>query len=134
MKRLLLLVPLLYLSEAYPMAQTPPSLSPDQTAVAEGNNAFAVDLYGQLRKQDGNLFFSPESISTAFAMAYAGARGTTAPQMATALHFTLPPDRLHPAMGALLTASMPRIPATSFMLPMLCGRRRTRPSSMTSSS
>lgn len=104
MKRLLLLVPLLYLSEAYPMAQTPPSLSPDQTAVAEGNNAFAVDLYGQLRKQDGNLFFSPESISTAFAMAYAGARGTTAPQMATALHFTLPPDRLHPAMGALLTS------------------------------
>jgi len=55
-----------------------------------------------LRKQDGNLFFSPESISTALAMAYAGARGSTASEMAAALHFTLPPDRLHPVMAALL--------------------------------
>jgi serpin B len=36
-------------------------------------------------------------------MAYAGARGSTASEMAATLHFTLPPDRLHPAMGALLT-------------------------------
>jgi serpin B len=86
------------------MAQTPPAITADQATVAEGNNAFAVDLYGQLRKQDGNLFFSPESISTAFAMAYAGARGTTSVQMANTLHFALPPDRLHPAMGTLLTS------------------------------
>jgi serpin B len=88
------------------MAQTFPSpiraLTPDQAVVVEGNNAFAVALYGQLRKQDGNLFFSPESISTAFAMAYAGARDTTASEMARTLHFTLPSDRLHPAMGELL--------------------------------
>ncbi|MGA2167918.1 MAG: serpin family protein [Terracidiphilus sp.] len=84
------------------MAQTSLSPTPDQAAVAEGNNAFAVELYGQLRKQNGNLFFSPESISTAFAMAYAGARGDTASEIAKALHFTLPPERLHPAMGALL--------------------------------
>jgi len=101
---LLLLVPLLFLPESFTMAQTPASPPPDQTAVAAGNNAFAVDLYGQLRKQDGNLFFSPESISTAFAMAYAGARGSTASQMAKTLHFTLPPDSLHPAMGALLAS------------------------------
>jgi serpin B len=97
---LLLLVPLLLSPEAA-MAQTSPPPAPDQAALAAGNNAFAIDLYGQLRKQDGNLFFSPESISTAFAMAYAGARGTTASEMAATLHFTLPPDRLHPAMGAL---------------------------------
>jgi serpin B len=35
-------------------------------------------------------------------MAYAGARGATASEMASTLHFTLPPDRLHPAMGELL--------------------------------
>jgi serpin B len=35
-------------------------------------------------------------------MAYAGARGNTASEMAATLHFTLPPDRLHPDMGALL--------------------------------
>jgi len=102
MKRLLMLIPLLFLPEACPMAQTPPT--PDQAAVAESNNTFAVNLYGQLRKQPGNLFFSPESISSAFAMAYAGARGETASQMASTLHFTLPPARLHPAMGQLIAA------------------------------
>ena len=71
--------------------------------MVEGDNAFAVALYGQLRNQSGNLFFSPESISTALAMAYAGARGDTASEMAKTLHFTLPPERLHPAMGALLS-------------------------------
>jgi serpin B len=92
----------LALQEAAGMAQTSTSPIPDQAALSASNNAFAIDLYGQLRKQDGNLFFSPESISTALAMAYAGARGSTSSQMAAALHFTLPPDRLHPAMGALL--------------------------------
>ena len=79
-----------------------PQSTPDRDAVVEGNNAFALTLYAQLRRQDGNLFFSPESISTALAMTYAGARGDTAAAMAKTLHFTLPPDRLHPAMGALL--------------------------------
>lgn len=74
----------------------------DQAALAQGNNAFAVDLYSHLRTQPGNLFFSPESISTAFSMAYAGARGQTATQIQQVFHFTLPPERLHPAMGALL--------------------------------
>jgi serine protease inhibitor len=74
----------------------------DRTVVVEGNNAFAVALYHHLSHQAGNLFFSPESISTALAMAYAGARGNTAAEMAKALHFTVPPGQLHPAMGALL--------------------------------
>ena len=83
-------------------AQTGQSVSPDQAEAVKGSNAFAVDLYGQLRRQAGNLFFSPESISTAFAMAYAGARGQTAAEMAKVFHFTLPQARLQPAMGALL--------------------------------
>ena len=83
-------------------AQPPLPAAADRAAVAEGGNAFAVQLYGQLREQSGNLFFSPGSISTALAMAYAGARGDTASSMAKTLHFTLPPDRLDPAMGALL--------------------------------
>src|ERR1035441_1661648 len=81
-------------------AETPPLA--DRAAVVEGNNAFAIDLYGQVRTQSGNLFFSPDSISTALAMTYAGARGDTATEMAKTLHFTLPPQRLHPAMGGLL--------------------------------
>lgn len=92
----------LVLQRAFAVAQSTPSSTTDRAAVVEGNNAFAVALYDQLRSRDGNLFFSPESISTALAMTYAGARGETASEMAETLHFTLPPDRLHPAMGALL--------------------------------
>ena len=69
--------------------------------VVQGNTAFALDLYGKLRQAEGNLFFSPYSLSTALAMTYAGARGDTAAQMAEALHFHLEPDRLHPAFAGL---------------------------------
>ena len=99
---------ILILQAAGSLAQQPsPSessfMNPDISTLAQENNAFAVDLYAKLSTHPGNLFFSPASVSTAFAMAYAGARGTTAIQMASTLHFALPPDRLHPAMGALLT-------------------------------
>jgi serpin B len=103
MKLLLpLLISCLVLAPGAPGAEMKPLAAADRTVVVEGNNAFAVALYGRLRNQGGNLFFSPESISTALAMAYAGARGGTASQMAKTLRFTLPPEKLHPAMGALL--------------------------------
>jgi serpin B len=78
----------------------PPSTT--EVEAVKGSNAFSVGLYARLRSQPGNLFFSPESISTAFAMAYAGARGQTAAEMQHVFHFTLPQAQLHPAMGALL--------------------------------
>jgi serpin B len=84
-------------------AEASPVAADDQATAVAGDNEFAVALYGQLRGQSGNLFFSPESVSTALAMTYAGARGDTAAEMAKTLRFTLPPERLHPAMGALLT-------------------------------
>lgn len=70
--------------------------------VAASNNAFAAGLYQQLRGQDGNLFFSPQSVFTALTMAYAGASGDTATEMKQVLHLTLEPDKLHPAAGAIL--------------------------------
>ena len=73
----------------------------DLEAAAGGNTAFALDLYQQLRVTSGNLFYSPFSLSEALAMTFAGARGETAAQMATALHFDLPGGRLHPAFDAL---------------------------------
>jgi len=72
----------------------------DLTALVEGNDAFALDIY-QTLKNDGNIFFSPYSISIALAMTYAGARGSTEQQMADTLHFTLPQERLHPAFNSL---------------------------------
>lgn len=74
--------------------------SPAKT-VAEGNTEFALDLYDQLKGKEGNLFFSPYSISTALAMTYAGARGETEKQMAEALHFSLSQEALHPAFSSL---------------------------------
>jgi len=63
-----------------------PAAAPAPSWVAAANNAFAADLYAQLRNTEGNLFFSPNSIEAALAMTYAGARGRTADQMARVLH------------------------------------------------
>ena len=84
-----------------PRLEDPNVSSEDLDLLAQGNAAFALDLYQVLRQQGGNLFYSPYSISTALAMTYAGAGGQTASQMAQALHFGLPPERLHPAFNAL---------------------------------
>jgi serine protease inhibitor len=99
------LIPCLIICFVLPVvarAELPRTAMSDQSQAARGNNAFAIELYGQLHKRSGNLFFSPESISTVLAMVYAGARADTAAQMVKTLHFTLPPDRLHSAMGVLL--------------------------------
>ncbi len=79
--------------------------SPDVAAetletLAAGNSAFAFDLYQALDKE-GNLFYSPHSISLALAMTYAGAEGDTEQQMAEVMRFDLPQTRLHPAFNAL---------------------------------
>jgi serine protease inhibitor len=76
------------------------ALSSVETTV-QGNTEFAFDLYQRLRKADGNLFFSPYSISTALAMTYAGARSDTEVQIAQALHFLLDQGQLHPSFASL---------------------------------
>lgn len=73
----------------------------DGTTLSGDNAAFAFAAYHRLVKDDTNLVFSPSSISIALAMTYAGAAGATASEMASAMHFTLPPERLHPAFDAL---------------------------------
>ena len=73
----------------------------DLDAVVAGNAAFALDLYQEIRENDGNIFYSPHSISVALAMTYVGARNATAEQMAGTLHYTLAEERLHPAFNAL---------------------------------
>ncbi|EMA41880.1 serpin family protein [Halobiforma nitratireducens] len=87
---------------------TDPDLEIDRLAEqVRGNVAFSLDALGQLRDEqpDENVFFSPYSISVALAMTYAGARGETATEMATALRYELgdggDADDLHAAFGAL---------------------------------
>jgi serpin B len=73
----------------------------DSATFASDNQAFALAAYHKMAVKDGNLVFSPASISIALAMTYAGAVGTTASEMAAAMHYALPPAQLHPAFDAL---------------------------------
>jgi hypothetical protein len=63
-------------NEAALMAHAAPVASATELAeLVEGNTALALDLYQTLRTEgDGNLIYSPYSISLALGMAYAGAR------------------------------------------------------------
>lgn len=71
--------------------------------VVQGNNAFAFALYDEVRKKEsGNIFFSPFSISAAASMTYAGAKGDTAQQMRDVLRLQIPDTAYHEAFGALL--------------------------------
>ncbi|MBI5493991.1 MAG: serpin family protein [Deltaproteobacteria bacterium] len=84
-----------------PRVTSPIVSADDRTALAAGNRAFATSLFQRLRSSGANVFFSPHSISEALAMAYAGARGTTASQMETALHYSLGQAGLHNAFNEL---------------------------------
>ncbi len=49
--------------------------------VISASNSFAFKLYRQFAKEEGNIFFSPYSITVALAMTLEGARGATAAEM-----------------------------------------------------
>lgn len=69
--------------------------------LTSGQTEFAIDLFQQLRTKPGNLFFSPHSLHTAFAMAYAGAKGQTENQIAGVMHYELPQAVLHSTENAI---------------------------------
>ncbi len=63
------------------------TLDASNFSVISANNQFAFDLYSEFKDDEGNIFFSPYSISTALSMTYEGARGKTADEMQSVLHF-----------------------------------------------
>ena len=79
----------------FPYEPTQPPKADDTGSTQQGtqevvnaNNQFAFDLYRELDKsQNGNIFYSPYSISTALAMTYEGAKGQTADEMKSVFHF-----------------------------------------------
>ena len=77
-----------------------------RSEVVNGNSQFAIDLYQNINASEDskgkNIFISPFSISTALAMTYEGSRNNTRKEMASALHFNLPGDKLDAAFSLLL--------------------------------
>ncbi|MBC8072959.1 MAG: serpin family protein [Deltaproteobacteria bacterium] len=83
-----------------PAAPAPLSVE-TEAAVASSINAFAIDLHHELAVRPGNLFVSPASISIAFAMTHAGAKGKTADELAKVFHFPASAD-LHAGFAGTL--------------------------------
>ncbi len=83
-------------------------IGPDVLAGAvDANNAFAFDLYNRVRAASttpGNVLTSPVSASLALSMAYAGAEGQTATEMATALHYGAAASTIFDGQNALSQA------------------------------
>jgi len=71
--------------------------------LVRGNNLFAIEFYKKVlsNNDDGNIFFSPYSISSALGMTYMGAREETASEMAEVLHFNLPLEMLGKAFQSI---------------------------------
>jgi serpin B len=85
--------------------ETLPQVDVDQLSeLATGNTTFATDFYALLKENEGNIIFSPFSISLALSMAMAGAETTTEEVMLNALRLTLPEEEVAPAFNALILA------------------------------
>ena len=94
-------------SEGYVKSNLARETSPDVDSsqvesLASGNTDFSLSFYNEINENNGNIVFSPFSISLALSMALAGAETTTEAGMLEALQFTLPEAEVHPAFNALL--------------------------------
>jgi len=84
--RLSFIAPLLcaLVSPAVASAEPAKPIAPSTTTTTTD---FDFAMYGALHGKQGNLFFSGASVRQALGAAYLGARGTTASEMSSALHF-----------------------------------------------
>jgi serpin B len=81
---------------------SPQVTNADLAAVAVGTTEFAMKVFPLLDTNPGrNAFFSPYSISQAFALLAPGARGATLAQIEQTMSFPLPQDRFNPAYNKL---------------------------------
>lgn len=70
-------------------------------ATVDAYNGFAFDLYGRYSVDEGNILFSPYSISTALSMTYEGARGETAEEMEAVFGFLEDPSERLPSVAGI---------------------------------
>src|SRR4029453_13356484 len=92
------------LKQGRPTESEPTQVAPSRhsTSFTEEDNDFGLAMYGLLRQRPGNVVFSPLSIRMALAMAYAGAKGTTAAQMRQALRFMSSDETPHTALAEII--------------------------------
>jgi serpin B len=90
-----------------PVAALVPTPGPgDAEALLQGvgaaESAFAAALYGKAVTGDENLAVSPFSVRATLAMAWAGAHGRTAEEMARVLSLKGAPEQVHSSFAAML--------------------------------
>jgi len=85
--------------------ESSPNINPEKIrALAQDNTNFALSFYDSIRRENGNIIFSPISLSLALSMALAGAESSTEEAMIEALQFSLPEEEVYPTFNALLLA------------------------------
>src|SRR6185295_6500579 len=96
-------------SSKKPQPPRPDAAAPRAKVTAEelaravqAENALAIELFKELRAGEGSFAFCPPSIAATLAVAYAGAGGETAEELARVLHVRdLERARAHAALGML---------------------------------
>jgi serpin B len=109
-----------------PMAEATSTPAPKERArrLADGSNAFGLDLYDHLRSTPGNLALSPASLSMGLLLPGAGARGETDAAFRRVLHLDGSPAELLPAWGELVSALQdPARPVTLHVASRLFGEK-----------
>ena len=81
-----------------------PEPRPIPREVAAANNAFAVNFYKEIAVNDGNIFFSPVGMYTAFSMLYGEANGETADEIRDTFGLIEDDDARHQAMLNMTSA------------------------------
>jgi serpin B len=97
MKKIAIISALLPLAAGFCGAAEKPAAA---DAVARANG-IAFKFYSAEARKPGNVFFSPYSMYTAFAMAYEGAAGSTAKEIASVFSFPAKTKDLRAELGAL---------------------------------
>jgi len=85
-------------------APPPPKAGGPSKDAVQASNCFGFDLYQKLRVSEGNLAFSPASISLALSMTYGGAKGETATEMANVMHLPADAEAVHGGWATVLSA------------------------------
>ena len=94
-----------YQPDQPPQADDTGSTQQGVQEVVNANNQFAFELFSEFQEdpkyKDGNIFFSPYSISVALTMTYEGARGQTAEEMQSVFHIPRDTNLRRPNFAAI---------------------------------